>query len=41
MLVEADGVDEDELVLAAADAGADDVELDGDDVRRLVAARRS
>ena len=29
VLVEADGVDEDELVLAAADAGADDVELDG------------
>ena len=25
----ADGVDEDELILAAADAGADDVELDG------------
>ena len=29
VLVAADGVDEDELVLAAADAGADDVELDG------------
>jgi YebC/PmpR family DNA-binding regulatory protein len=29
VLVGADGVDEDELVLAAADAGADDVELDG------------
>ncbi len=29
VLVDADGVDEDELVLAAADAGADDVELDG------------
>jgi YebC/PmpR family DNA-binding regulatory protein len=29
VLVPADGVDEDELVLAAADAGADDVELDG------------
>ena len=29
VLVEAEGVDEDELVLAAADAGADDVELDG------------
>jgi YebC/PmpR family DNA-binding regulatory protein len=29
VLVEADGVDEDELVMAAADAGADDVELDG------------
>ena len=26
MLVDADGVDEDELLLAAADAGADDVE---------------
>ena len=30
VLVEADGVDEDDLVLAAADAGADDVELDGE-----------
>src|SRR6187551_1471942 len=30
VLVEADGVDEDELVMAAADAGADDVELDGE-----------
>ena len=29
VLVAADGVDEDELVLTAADAGADDVELDG------------
>jgi YebC/PmpR family DNA-binding regulatory protein len=29
VLVDADGVDEDELVMAAADAGADDVELDG------------
>ena len=29
VLVEADGVDEDELVLAVAEAGADDVELDG------------
>jgi YebC/PmpR family DNA-binding regulatory protein len=29
VLVDADGVDEDELVLAAADAGADDVSLDG------------
>jgi len=29
VLVESGGVDEDELVLAAADAGADDVELDG------------
>jgi YebC/PmpR family DNA-binding regulatory protein len=29
LLVAADGVDEDELVLAAADAGADDVERDG------------
>ncbi len=29
VLVPADGVDEDELVLAVADAGADDVELDG------------
>jgi YebC/PmpR family DNA-binding regulatory protein len=29
VLVAADGVDEDELMLAAADAGADDVERDG------------
>jgi YebC/PmpR family DNA-binding regulatory protein len=29
VLVGADGVDEDELVLAAAEAGADDVDLDG------------
>ncbi|HEU0337359.1 MAG TPA: YebC/PmpR family DNA-binding transcriptional regulator [Gaiellaceae bacterium] len=29
VLVTADGVDEEELLLAAADAGADDVELDG------------
>ncbi len=29
VLVSADGVDEDELVLAAAEAGAEDVELDG------------
>ena len=29
VLVAAEGVDEDELVLAAADAGAEDVELDG------------
>ena len=29
VLVAADGADEDELVLAAAEAGADDVELDG------------
>ena len=29
MLIAADGVDEDDLVLAAAEAGADDVELDG------------
>ncbi len=29
VLVDGEGVDEDELVLAAADAGADDVELDG------------
>jgi YebC/PmpR family DNA-binding regulatory protein len=29
ILVQAEGVDEDELVLVAADAGADDVELDG------------
>jgi YebC/PmpR family DNA-binding regulatory protein len=30
VLVEADGVDEDDLVMAAADAGAEDVELDGE-----------
>jgi YebC/PmpR family DNA-binding regulatory protein len=30
VLISAAGVDEDDLVLAAADAGADDVELDGD-----------
>src|SRR5881409_2715460 len=29
VLVDADGVDEDELTLAAAEGGADDVELDG------------
>jgi YebC/PmpR family DNA-binding regulatory protein len=29
VLVDADGVDEDELTLAAADGGADDVQLDG------------
>ena len=29
VLVDADGVDEDELTLAAADGGAEDVELDG------------
>jgi YebC/PmpR family DNA-binding regulatory protein len=29
VLVQADGIDEDALVLTAADAGADDVELDG------------
>jgi len=29
LLVEAEGVDEDELMLAAADGGAEDVELDG------------
>ena len=29
MIVDADGVDEDELMLAAAEGGADDVELDG------------
>jgi len=29
VLVDADGVDEDELMLAAAEGGADDVELDG------------
>jgi YebC/PmpR family DNA-binding regulatory protein len=29
VLVHADGIDEDELMLAAAEAGADDIELDG------------
>ncbi len=47
VLVAAEGADEDELVLAAADAGADDVELDGssfvvsstpDDLTRVRAA---
>jgi YebC/PmpR family DNA-binding regulatory protein len=33
ILVEADGVDEDELMLAAADAGAEDVERDGSSFR--------
>jgi transcriptional/translational regulatory protein YebC/TACO1 len=30
VLIPADGVDEDEIVMAAADAGAEDAELDGD-----------
>jgi len=33
ILVDAEGTDEDELVLAAADGGADDVELDGTSFR--------
>ena len=33
ILVDADGVDEDELTLAAADGGAEDVELDGSSFR--------
>ena len=33
ILVEAEGVDEDELTLAAADGGAEDVELDGSSFR--------
>ena len=33
MLVPADGVDEDELTLAAAEGGADDVALDGSSFR--------
>ena len=41
VLVPADGVDEDELVLAAADAGADDVERDGSTFVVIVARRRS
>ena len=36
VLVDADGVDEDELMLAAADGGADDVELDGSSSRSPV-----
>jgi transcriptional/translational regulatory protein YebC/TACO1 len=35
--VPADGVDEDELMLAAADAGADDVSLDGSSYQVLTA----
>ena len=38
VLVPADGVDEDELVLAAADAGAEDVERDGSTFVVVVAA---
>jgi YebC/PmpR family DNA-binding regulatory protein len=47
VLVEADGVDEDELMLAAAEGGADDVVLDGTtftvscDVADLVAVREA
>ena len=41
VLVAGDGVDEDELMLAAADAGADDVELDGSTLRGRRRARRS
>jgi YebC/PmpR family DNA-binding regulatory protein len=47
VLVEAEGVDEDELMLAAADGGADDVVLDGStftvscDVADLVAVREA
>ena len=47
VLVEAEGVDEDELMLAAADGGADDVVLDGTtftvscDVADLVAVREA
>jgi YebC/PmpR family DNA-binding regulatory protein len=37
VLVPADGVDEDELMLAAADAGADDVSLDGSSYQVLTA----
>ena len=40
VLVPADGVDEDELLLAAADAGADDVERDGSVLPGLVARPR-
>ena len=39
VLVAGDGVDEDELVLAAADAGADDVELDGRRFQVIARAR--
>ena len=38
VLVDAEGVDEDELVLAAAEGGADDVSLDGSTFQVLTAA---
>jgi YebC/PmpR family DNA-binding regulatory protein len=38
VLVDAEGVDEDELMLAAAEGGADDVELDGSSYQVLSAA---
>ncbi len=40
VLVAADGADEDELVLAAADGGADDVSLDGSTFQVLAAAEQ-
>ena len=40
VLVPADGVDEDELMLAAAEGGADDVELDGTSFQISVAPER-
>jgi len=40
VLVSADGADEDELVLAAAEGGADDVSLDGSTYQVLTAAER-
>ena len=40
VLVAADGVDEDELTLAAAEGGADDVALDGSSFEVLCAAER-
>ena len=41
MLVDAAGVDEDELMLAAAEGGAEDVELDGSRLPGLDARRRT
>jgi YebC/PmpR family DNA-binding regulatory protein len=40
LLVPADGTDEDELMLAAAEGGADDVELDGSSFQVLSAAEQ-
>ena len=40
VLVDADGVDEDELTLAAAEGGAEDVERDGSSFQVTLARRR-